>query len=98
MRCQPLLDRLAVMHTEVIEHQEDLPSGLLDKRLEELDQSHMVEVAVDDHPACLALVGNGRNHRQLLTCTANDVGYRRIPLGCVATATHVGIDHRCLIT
>lgn len=59
MHGQPLLDRIAVMHAQVIQHQEDLASGLLDERLGKLDKSLMVEVAVDDHPVCLALVGHG---------------------------------------
>src|SRR6516164_3969159 len=37
-----------------------------DQRLEKFDQLVRVEGAIDDHPARLALIGHGRDHRQLL--------------------------------
>lgn len=64
---------------------------------EGLDQPRVVEIAVDDHPACLAMVGNSRDHRKLLPRASNDISHRRISLGRVAATTHVDIDHRLLI-
>jgi hypothetical protein len=46
------------MHAQVIKHKEYLASGLFDKCLEKLDQWFVIEVAVDDLPAGLALVGH----------------------------------------
>ena len=46
------------MQAQVIKHKEYLASGLFDKCLEKLDQWFVIEVAVDDLPAGLALVGH----------------------------------------
>jgi hypothetical protein len=48
-----------MMHAQVIKHKEDPASGLLDKCLEKLNKSQVIEVTVDDHPACLSLVSYG---------------------------------------
>ena len=59
---QPLLDRLAVMHAQVIKHLKYLASSLFDKCLQEIDQSIVIEVTVDDLSAGLALIGHRRDH------------------------------------
>ena len=61
---EPVFHRLRVMGAKIIEDQKDLFGGVLDQRFEKLDQSIRIEVAVDNHPARLAFVGDGRDHRQ----------------------------------
>lgn len=60
---QPLFDRSAVMHAQVIEHQKDFASHLFEQSLEEVDETLVVEVAVDNLSADLALIGRRRDHR-----------------------------------
>jgi len=63
MLCHPQLHRLTVMHARVIKDEKHFASSLFDKCLQELDQSLMIEVTVDDLPAGLALIGDGLDHR-----------------------------------
>jgi len=59
VRCQPLFDRLAMMHAQVIKNQEDLAPSLLDKCLEKLDKSQVIEVPIDNHPTGFSLISHG---------------------------------------
>jgi hypothetical protein len=63
------------MHAQVIKHQKDLASRLLDKFFKKLDKSKVIEVTVDDYPACLSLIGHSGNHR-----TENP---DRLSMGCI---------------
>ena len=60
---QLLIDRFAVMHAEIVEHQNDLAARVLDQCLKELDQPRVVEVSDDDHPIGFSLVDHGRDDR-----------------------------------
>ena len=59
---EPFLHRRAVMDTEVVEDEKDPAPGLPGQCFEELDQPFVVEVAVDNHPTGLALIGDGGHH------------------------------------
>jgi hypothetical protein len=49
------------MPQQVVEYQEDLALHIFDQRFEELYEPFMVERAVNDHSACLALVRHRGN-------------------------------------
>jgi hypothetical protein len=55
---QPGLDGLGMMGAQIVEDEKDFPGRVLDQRFEEFDQPVRAEIAVDDHPARLALVGH----------------------------------------
>jgi hypothetical protein len=42
---------------------DELASGLLNQGIEEFDQLHMVEVAMDDPPTGFPLIAYGCNHQ-----------------------------------
>ena len=66
VRCEPCLDGFAVMHAKIVEDQEHFlvrAVAIDHQRFEKLDQFLVVERAIDDHPARLALIGHGGNHR-----------------------------------
>lgn len=68
---QPRVNWLAVMQLQLVQDQEYLAIGFRDQGLGELDQTFVVERAIDDHPTGFALVGHCGEHRQLLASTAN---------------------------
>lgn len=59
------------MCLQIVENQEHLPAGILNQHFEEFDQLVGVEVLVNDHPVCLALIRHRGNHRQLLPGAAH---------------------------
>jgi len=61
--CHPSLHGLAVVNPQVVQNQEDFFARVFDQRLEEFNQPLVIERAVDDHPARLALVGHAGDHR-----------------------------------
>ncbi len=62
-RLNPSLDRLTVMDAQVIENQKHFFARVLDQGLQELNQLVRVKGLLNDHPACLALIRDGGDHR-----------------------------------
>ena len=62
MRSRPLgepgLHGLGMMGTQIVEDEKDF-RRVLDQRFKKFDQPIRAEIAVDDHPARLPLVGHG---------------------------------------
>ena len=52
---KPVFHRLRMMGAEIVEDQKDLFRCILYQRLQKLDQSIRVSIAVDNHPSCLPL-------------------------------------------
>lgn len=86
------------MHPEVVQNQEHLLGRILDQGLKKLDELVAIECLVNDHPARLSLVGDGGDHRKFVACAADYVSHGRLPFGLVAPGTHIGVDHRRLIS
>ena len=62
-RLNPSLDRLAVIDAQVIENQKLFFARVLDQGLQKLNQFVRVKGLLNDHPACLALICDGGDHR-----------------------------------
>lgn len=60
MLFQPPLCRLAVMAPQIIQNLEYFFLCIFDERSQKFDQLVGIEVLVNDHPACLSLIGDGR--------------------------------------
>ncbi|MCS6763356.1 MAG: hypothetical protein MO853_04430 [Candidatus Protistobacter heckmanni] len=98
---KPCLDRLAVMHAEVVEDQEHFLARALaigHQRLEEINELLVVKGTIDDHPACLALIGHCGNHRQLLSRTSNRHRDRGLPFWSITAAPNIRIHQRGFVT
>ncbi len=60
---RPGFDGFALLDPQVIEYQEHLLACIIDQRLQKPEQPVQVEGYINKHPAGLALVGYGGNHR-----------------------------------
>ena len=58
------------MPPQIVQYQEDFFARILDQGLQEFNKLVGIKCRVDDHPACLALIGYRGNHRELLAGVA----------------------------
>jgi hypothetical protein len=80
------------MAPQVVQNPEYLPASLLGQGFQELNQLVRVERLINDHPARLALVGDGGNHRQLLARATHCTGHGRLPCRYVTASAYIGVD------
>ena len=86
------------MDSQVVQNQEYLLTSILDQGLQEFTELVGVKWLYDDHPAGLALVGDGGDHGEFLAGATHCQSHGGLACWCEASATHIGVGQGGLVT
>ena len=85
------------MNPQIIQNQKNFFTRIFNQRVQKFDEFFSIKGFINDHPACLALIGHPSNHRQLVAHTAHNHSHRCFACWRADSAAHVGIDQSGLI-
>jgi|GEM_PF-4295891 len=94
----PSLHDLAMVYPQIIQNQEHLFPGILDQSSQEFNQLFRIKCIINNHPACLALIGHGGNHGKLFPGAPYGHRHRGLARRGKASTAHIGIDQRRFIS